>query len=165
MNQKKEIDEIIDKAGELARVAQPLSRMKVQSGDIAVELEWSHPAADAGPAATETAAPAATGAVPATPADGQASSPDPEADAVADSVRVCSPLVGTFYHAPKPGEPPFVRPGDTVEAGQQVGILEAMKLMNPIEADQRGVVTEILVPDGTPVEYGQPLIALVGPES
>ena len=159
MNEKKkEIDEIIDKAGELARVAQPLSRMKVQSGDIAVELEWSHPA-------TETAAAAATRAVPATPADGQAPSPGPEADAAAGSVCVCSPLVGTFYHAPKPGEPPFVRPGDTVEAGQQVGILEAMKLMNPIEADQRGVVTEILVPDGTPVEYGQPLIALVGPES
>lgn len=174
MTEKKEIDEIIDKAGELAQVAQPLRRMKVRSGDIAVELEWaraapaggsggsSHRADTAGEPAATAEAPAAEVAAVA-PADGSSSTPGPDADA--GRAHICAPLVGTFYHAPKPGEPPFVRPGDTVEAGQQVGILEAMKLMNPIEAEQPGVVAEILVPDGTGVEYGQPLIAFADPDS
>jgi acetyl-CoA carboxylase biotin carboxyl carrier protein len=158
-HEKKDIDEILGKAAELAQAARPLHRMKVQAGDVAVELEWPHPAGPDG----ESAAPVAATAEPG-PAGSDAPGSDTETDA-GDRAHVCAPLVGTFYHAPKPGDPPFVRPGDTVEAGQQVGILEAMKLMNPIEADQRGVVAEVLVPDGTPVEYGQPLIALAGADS
>jgi acetyl-CoA carboxylase biotin carboxyl carrier protein len=71
-----------------------------------------------------------------------------------------APLVGTFYHAPEPGAPPFVAVGDIVQAGQQIGIVEAMKLMNPIEANRAGRVVEVLAGDGEPVEYGQPLVLL-----
>ncbi len=71
-----------------------------------------------------------------------------------------SPIVGTFYEAPSPGSPPFVKPGDTVDAGQVLCIIEAMKLMNEIESDIAGEIVKKLVNNGQPVEYGQPLFAL-----
>lgn len=71
-----------------------------------------------------------------------------------------SPLVGTFYRAPAPGADPFVEEGDFVELGQVVAIVEAMKVMNEIEAERRGKVAKILVKDGEPVEYGQDLMLL-----
>jgi acetyl-CoA carboxylase biotin carboxyl carrier protein len=73
---------------------------------------------------------------------------------------VKSPIVGTFYESPSPGSPPFVRPGDTVEAGSVLCIVEAMKLMNEIESDVAGEVVKQLVSNGQPVEYGQPLFAI-----
>jgi acetyl-CoA carboxylase biotin carboxyl carrier protein len=69
-------------------------------------------------------------------------------------------MVGTFYSAPEPGAEPFVTVGDEVRAGQQIAILEVMKLMTPVGADRAGRVAEVLVPDGTSVEYGTGLIAL-----
>jgi acetyl-CoA carboxylase biotin carboxyl carrier protein len=75
-------------------------------------------------------------------------------------VEVQSPMVGTFYRAPAPGEPLFVEVGDRVKAGQSVCIIEAMKLMNEIEAEVSGQVMEILVQNGEPVEYGQPLMRI-----
>ncbi|PPJ61807.1 acetyl-CoA carboxylase biotin carboxyl carrier protein [Cuspidothrix issatschenkoi] len=75
-------------------------------------------------------------------------------------VEVQSPMVGTFYRAPAPGEAPFVEVGDRVKAGQSVCIIEAMKLMNEIEAEVSGQVMEILVQNGEPVEYGQPLMRI-----
>lgn len=72
--------------------------------------------------------------------------------------EVVSPIVGIFYAAPGPDKAPFVKVGDTVREGQVIGIVEAMKLMNEIESDVSGVITEILVKDGDGVEYGQPLI-------
>ena len=71
---------------------------------------------------------------------------------------VTSPMVGTFYSAPSPGAKPFVQVGDVVSKGQVVCIIEAMKLMNEIEAEVSGKVTKILVEDGKPVEYGQVLM-------
>jgi acetyl-CoA carboxylase biotin carboxyl carrier protein len=73
---------------------------------------------------------------------------------------VKSPIVGTFYEAPAPGAPPFVKPGDAVEVGQVLCIIEAMKLMNEIECDAAGDVVKRLVANGQPVEYGQPLFAI-----
>lgn len=73
-------------------------------------------------------------------------------------VEVMSPMVGTFYRAPAPGEPSFVEVGDRVRTGQTVCIIEAMKLMNEIETEVSGQVMEILVQNGEPVEYGQPLM-------
>jgi acetyl-CoA carboxylase biotin carboxyl carrier protein len=67
-------------------------------------------------------------------------------------------MVGTFYRAPGPDEPPFVEVGDRIRTGQSVCIIEAMKLMNEIEAEVSGQVMEILVKNGEPVEYGQPLM-------
>ena len=74
-------------------------------------------------------------------------------------------MVGTFYHASEPGADPFVSVGDLVSAGQQVGVVEAMKLFNAIDADQPGRVVEVLVPNATAVEYGQRLIACTAAES
>lgn len=75
-----------------------------------------------------------------------------------NGTAVTSPIVGVFYAAPGPEKEPFVRVGDRVEAGQVIGIVEAMKLMNEIQSDVSGVVTKICVQDGEGVEYGQPLI-------
>lgn len=71
-----------------------------------------------------------------------------------------SPMVGTFYAAPAPGEPPFVRVGDTVEENQTVCIVEAMKLMNEVTAKEPVIIERILVENGEPVEFGQPLFAV-----
>lgn len=73
-------------------------------------------------------------------------------------VEITSPMVGTFYRAPSPDEAPFVDAGDRVQVGQTVCIIEAMKLMNEIEAEVAGEIVEILVQNGQPVEYGQPLM-------
>lgn len=71
-----------------------------------------------------------------------------------------SPMVGTTYLSPKPGDPAFVKVGDTVKEGQTVLIIEAMKVMNPIKADKSGTVKDILVKDAQPVEFGQPLLVI-----
>lgn len=73
---------------------------------------------------------------------------------------VRAPLVGTFYCAPEPGSAPFVKVGDVVTGGQQLAIIEAMKLMNAIEADCDGRIVEILVADGSSVEFDQPLVLI-----
>jgi acetyl-CoA carboxylase biotin carboxyl carrier protein len=74
--------------------------------------------------------------------------------------RVKSPIVGTFYESPSPGSAPFVKVGDVVEVGQVLCIVEAMKLMNEIEADAAGEIVERIAVSGQPVEYGQPLFAI-----
>jgi len=84
----------------------------------------------------------------------------PASPAAADEHIIKSPIVGTFYAGPSPDAGPFVRAGDFVEAGQTVCIIEAMKLMNEIEADIGGEVARVLVENGQPVEYGEPLFAL-----
>ncbi len=73
---------------------------------------------------------------------------------------VTAPMVGTFYRAPSPDAPPFVNEGDAVEAGQTVCIIEAMKLFNEIQSEVPGRVARVLVENGTPVEYGQPLLLI-----
>lgn len=78
----------------------------------------------------------------------------------AEGVIVRSPVVGTFWIRPAPGEPPFVKVGDLVQPGQVLCIVEAMKVMNEVRAEVAGVVEEILVEEGDPVEYGQPLFRL-----
>jgi acetyl-CoA carboxylase biotin carboxyl carrier protein len=73
---------------------------------------------------------------------------------------VKSPIVGTFYEAPSPGAPPFVKAGDTVEVGQVLCIVEAMKLLNEIESDVAGEIVKKLASNGQPIEYGQDLFAI-----
>lgn len=75
-------------------------------------------------------------------------------------ISVVAPVVGTFYRAPAPDAPPFVQPGDVVQKGQTLCLIEAMKLMNEIKAEATGEIVEILVENGEPVEYGQPLFYL-----
>ena len=82
-------------------------------------------------------------------------------DILGDSFsKQTAPLVGTFYAASKPGEPPFIKVGDNVSAGQSVCIIEAMKIFNEIESEYSGEIIEILIEDGQPVEYGQPLFTI-----
>ena len=94
------------------------------------------------------------------PAQGETASaaPPPAAGSRSDLVDVTAPMVGTFYTAPAPGEAPFVEIGYRINAGQTICILEAMKLMNELEAEVAGEVVEILVDNGTPVEFGQVLM-------
>ena len=90
--------------------------------------------------------------------------PPAEAEAAEDVSEkvhtITSPMIGTFYVAPAPGEPPFVRPGDVIEQDQVIGIVEAMKIMNEIVADRGGRVIEIVAENGQTVEYGSPLVRL-----
>ncbi len=83
-----------------------------------------------------------------------------EASRAEDLHVVKSPIVGTFYSAPSPGAEPFIKVGDHVEVGQVLCIVEAMKLMNEIESDMSGEVMRVLVENGQPVEYGEPLFAI-----
>ena len=107
------------------------------------------------------AAVAASSYAPAAPAAGVAGSAAPEAAPVAAGHTVKAPMVGTFYRAANPGSAAFVEVGQTVKEGEPLCIIEAMKLLNEIEADKSGVITEILVENGEPVEYGQPLFVIV----
>ncbi|WP_353151286.1 acetyl-CoA carboxylase biotin carboxyl carrier protein [Pollutimonas bauzanensis] len=99
------------------------------------------------PEAAPAAAPVAAAAAPAAPAA-----------PVGHTVK--APMVGTFYRAPNPGASPFVEVGQSVKEGEPICIIEAMKLLNEIEADKSGVIKEILVENGEPVEYGQPLFVI-----
>jgi acetyl-CoA carboxylase biotin carboxyl carrier protein len=84
----------------------------------------------------------------------------PQAPPKKEGIIVRSPVVGTFWTRPAPGEPPFVQVGDLVQPGQVLCIVEAMKVMNEVRAEVAGVVEEILAEEGDPVEYGQPLFRL-----
>jgi len=104
--------------------------------------------------------PQATTMMAASPA-AAAAAPAPETPAEPEGHMVKSPMVGTFYRSSAPGAKPFVEIGQSVNAGDTLCIIEAMKLLNEIEADQGGVIKSVLVENGQPVEYGQPLF-LVG---
>jgi acetyl-CoA carboxylase biotin carboxyl carrier protein len=107
-------------------------------------------------AAVPPAVPEAAVAVPETPAE-----PAAAEEAVDDDLEaVPSPMVGTFYRAPNPNADPFVEVGDVVQPGQVIGIVEAMKLMNEIEADRVGEIVEIPVANGQPVEYGETIFRI-----
>jgi acetyl-CoA carboxylase biotin carboxyl carrier protein len=100
------------------------------------------------------AVPVAAGAPAAQAPEGEAQAPAPEGHVIR------SPMVGTFYRSSAPGAKPFVEIGQAVKAGDTLCIVEAMKLLNEIEADQDGVVKAVLVENGQPVEYGEPLFVL-----
>ena len=107
------------------------------------------------------AAPAPAAPVAAT-APTAVSSPAPAAaNATGNGHIVKSPMVGTFYGSPSPGSPAFVKVGQSVKVGDVICIIEAMKMMNQIEADKAGVIEAILVEDGSPVEFDQPLVTIV----
>jgi acetyl-CoA carboxylase biotin carboxyl carrier protein len=111
-------------------------------------------------ASAQSASPAPSQAQAGPAAPPAASEPVPPPAERAEEHIVKSPIVGTFYAGPSPDAGPFVRVGDMVQAGQTVCIIEAMKLMNEIEADISGEVVRVLVENGQPVEYGEPLFAL-----
>lgn len=104
---------------------------------------------------------AAPQAAPTTPtAPGQDTAGSDKAEEISGHI-IKSPMVGTFYRSPSPGSPSFIEVGKHVKAGDVICIVEAMKMMNQIEADKAGVIEAILVEDGEPVEFDQPLITIV----
>ncbi len=144
--------ELTDAVRELVDVMRQgdLEQIEVTQGDLHIFLcarsttppPATAPAPVADPAAAASAAPA---------------QPEPQEQ---PWHQITSPMVGTFYEAPSPGEPSFVRPGDTVEVGQTVAIIEAMKIMNEIVADRPGVIDAVLVENGEAVEFGHPLFRM-----
>jgi acetyl-CoA carboxylase biotin carboxyl carrier protein len=111
------------------------------------------------------APPASAAAAPAAASNTAAPNPGaapvaPPADADIELAVVKSPIVGTFYRAPEPGAPDFVEIGSTVKKGDVLCIIEAMKIMNEIDADKSGTVTKILVENGQAVEFDQPLLVI-----
>jgi acetyl-CoA carboxylase biotin carboxyl carrier protein len=162
MNQK-ELKELIE-----FLIEKDIAEFELERGDVKVRIKRAaEPAASpavpetryfavqsASPPAPELATPPAVTSAPPAPA----ASPEPAAAEVLHTVR--SPIVGTFYEAPSPGAPPFVKPGDTVELGQVLCIVEAMKLMNEIESDVAGEIVKRLVTNGQPIEYGQELFVI-----
>jgi acetyl-CoA carboxylase biotin carboxyl carrier protein len=104
--------------------------------------------------------PAAPAAVPPPPATAPAAPTAPPAETPANGTVVKSPIVGTFYRAPDPNSPPFVSIGDRVKVGQVLCIIEAMKLMNEIEAEVAGEVVKVHPENGQPVQYGDPLFTI-----
>ncbi|MCX7693643.1 acetyl-CoA carboxylase biotin carboxyl carrier protein [Tepidimonas taiwanensis] len=138
-----------------------ISELEITEAEGKVRIVKAAPAA---PAAALTAAPVV--AAPAAPITISAQPPAPaatpaEVPAATPAGHVIkSPMVGTFYRAPSPGAKPFVEVGQAVKEGEPVCIIEAMKILNEIEADRAGVIQEILVENGQAVEYGQPLFVL-----
>ena len=136
-----------------------IGELEVQEGEERVRITRAHTTAPTS-AAPHTAIYAAPGPLAApTPAPASAEAPAPVIEPEGHFVK--SPMVGTFYRAASPGAKPFVEVGDTVQVGDTLCIIEAMKLMNEIEADKAGVVKQILAENGQPVEYGQSLVVIV----
>ena len=152
MNDRPDLADVQDHVvGFLGKLKWQPSNLRVQAGDITVEVTWppdaAHPAHPAQPAP-----------------DGHALDSHHEGTDAEAREYLTSPAVGVFYHAKEPGSEPFVAVGSAVQRGQQVGIVEAMKLMIPVEADRAGIVSDVLKANGDPVEYDEPLFALAAAE-
>ena len=166
MNQK-EIKELIE-----FLIEKDITEFELERGDVKLRVKRgaeTHVVAApvvhaAAPLVSQLAAPIA--AAPAAPARAAADTPSPVTAPApppaedADLHYVKSPIVGTYYESPSPGSPPFIKVGDRVKEGQVLCIVEAMKLMNEIEADASGEIVKMLVANGQPVEYGMPLFAI-----
>lgn len=126
----------------LADVGHQPKSLRIRAGDVLVELEWPG------------------GGTVAVPSVSIVAEERPQATVDSGHFDICAPTVGTFYRAPEPGAAPFVTEGDLVKKGQPIGIVEAMKLMIPVEAEQEGRVVAVHVADGSPVEYGDRLCTL-----
>ena len=134
-----------------------VAEFDLDRGDVKIRLKFAQPVAPIVSYAPVTAAPAAPVPAAAAPI---AAATAPAAAPEEDLHIIKSPIVGTFYGSPSPGSSAFVSAGDRVEKGQVVCIVEAMKLMNEIEADAGGEIVKIFVANGQPVEYGQPLFSV-----
>jgi acetyl-CoA carboxylase biotin carboxyl carrier protein len=136
-----------------------IAELEIQEGEERVRITRTVPQGQQSVTfhtSPQHAGPTAVPAAVATAAPVEAAAP-----AAPEGHAVKSPMVGTFYRAASPGAKPFVEVGDSVQEGDTLCIIEAMKLMNEIEADKAGVVKQILAENGQPVEYGQPLVVIV----
>ena len=142
-----------------------VAEFDLDRGDMKIRLKFepvNPPAAIPDLSRLVSSGPVSVPAAHATPPPSEPS-PDtaaPAADPDAGLHILKSPIVGTFYGSPSPGAPPFVSPGDRVEKGQVVCIVEAMKLMNEIESDASGELVKCFITNGQPIEFGQPLFSI-----
>ncbi len=140
--------------------ASDIQELRLEGEDFRLVVRRNLPtAAPTAQAATPLPVVAASPPIPPVPVVAAVPSPPPPSSR-SDLQPLTAPMVGTFYRSPAPGEPAFVELGSRIQAGQPVCILEAMKLMNELEADISGEVVEILVESGTPVEFGQVLMRI-----
>ena len=152
----KEIKELVE-----FLIEKEVAEFELERGDVKVRIRRSEP--QVVNYTTPVAVPVAS--APVAKAEGAApppAVPTPPAEAAPEAglFAVKSPIVGTFYEAPSPGAPPFVKVGDHVDVGQVLCIVEAMKLLNEIEADASGEIVKKLVSNGQPIEYGQELFMI-----
>jgi acetyl-CoA carboxylase biotin carboxyl carrier protein len=157
MNQK-ELKELIE-----FLIEKDIAEFELERGDVKVRIKRAgeHMVSAVAPHFAVHPAPVSAppiGQAPVLAAQSPAKETAPPAEEGLHSVR--SPIVGTFYESPSPGSPPFVKPGDAVELGQVLCIVEAMKLMNEIESDVAGEIVKKLVANGQPIEYGQDLFVI-----
>ena len=153
----KKLIELLDESG--------IAEIEITEGEEAVRISrypqgTTVTAAPVAPAPVAIAAPAPAAPAPAEAAPGAAAPVAAPAEAEEEGFLVAAPMVGTFYAASSPGAAPYVQVGDRVNEGDTLCIIEAMKMMNQIEADVSGVVKSIRVQNGEPVEYGQTLIVI-----
>jgi acetyl-CoA carboxylase biotin carboxyl carrier protein len=137
-----------------------VAEFDLDRGDIKIRLKFAQAAAPTASVADLARLAAAAPAAAASPAAQPAAVPAAPADPDAGLHIVKSPIVGTYYGSPSPGASPFVAPGDRVEKGQVICIVEAMKLMNEIESDASGEIVKCFVTNGQPIEFGQPLFSI-----
>ncbi len=136
-----------------------VAEFDLERDDVKIRLKFAQPVAPAisfSQASVPVAAPLAGAPAASVPVAGAVPAAAPEEDLYI----IKSPMVGTFYGSPSPGAPMFVSAGDRVEKGQVICIVEAMKLMNEIESDAAGEIVKVLVTNGQPVEFGQPLFSV-----
>jgi acetyl-CoA carboxylase biotin carboxyl carrier protein len=138
-----------------------IAELEITEGEEKVRICRTSPASpQVGPTQVYAVAPPAPALAPA-PAAGAPSAPAAEQEPpIPEGHVIRSPMVGTFYRSSAPGAKAFVQVGDTVKAGDTLCIIEAMKLLNEIESDRDGTVKAVLVENGQPVEYGEPLVIL-----
>jgi len=157
----KEIKELIE-----LLVEKDVAEFEMERGDVKLHVKWGGVLATAPVVHVAAAAPVAIPVALAANAAVETAKSASVAAAAAEAADeanlhiVKSPIVGTFYGAASPGSPPFVKVGDTVKEGQVLCIIEAMKLMNEIEADAAGEIVKQFASNGNPVEYGMPLFGL-----
>jgi acetyl-CoA carboxylase biotin carboxyl carrier protein len=137
-----------------------IAELEITEGEDKVRIVKSGPVSAAPQVSHVHMAPNAMHASSAPAAAAAPYAPAPEPVAIAEGKVIKSPMVGTFYRASSPGAEPFVSVGSAVTEGQALCVIEAMKLMNEIPADCAGVIKEVLVENGQPVEFGQPLFVL-----
>ena len=146
----KKLIELLDESG--------IAEIEITEGEESVRISRYSPNAPAAPVAM--AAPIAAPAAPVAAAAAPAAAPAAPAEPEEDGFEVTAPMVGTFYASSSPGAAPYVQVGDRVTEGDTLCIIEAMKMMNQIEADVSGVVKSIRMQNGEPVEFGQTLIVI-----
>ncbi len=137
-----------------------IGEIEIKEGEESVRISRNGPVPQPAYAPQPQPAPAPVQAAPAPAPAPAAAEPAPAATPAADANAVLSPMVGTFYRSPSPDAPAFVEVGQAVRVGDVLCIVEAMKMMNQIEADRAGTVTAIHVEDGEPVEFDQPLVTI-----